>query len=78
MGKLFGTPLDILYSTSTLVVVVMLLFPPYYAIYEYGSSYVGHRFFFNSYGTLLVDFGRLCLQFIGLGVVVVTVKRIMQ
>lgn len=53
----------------------MIIFPPVYAMYDDGSSFRGYEFVFDLSRSCLIDLGRLSLQFIALGAVVVTIKR---
>lgn len=76
MKNLFSTPLDKLYSIATIIILLMIIFPPVYALYEDGSSFRGYEFVFDLRSSRLIDLGRLSLQFIALGVVVVTIKRL--
>ena len=78
MKKLLSTPLDTLYSIATVLVLLMVVFPPVYALYEDGSSFRGYEFVFDLSRSRLIDLGRLSLQFIALGAVVVSIKRIIQ
>ena len=78
MKKLFSTPLDKLYSVATIIVLLMIIFPPVYGLYEDGSSFKGYDFVFDLYRSRLIDLGRLSLQFIALGAVVITIKRVIQ
>ena len=78
MKKLFSTPLDKLYSVATIIVLLMIIFPPVYGLYEDGSSFEGYDFVFDLYRSRLIDLGRLSLQFIALGAVVITIKRVIQ
>ena len=78
MKRLFNSPLDKLYSITTLIVIAMILFTPVYALYEDGSSFRGYEFVFDLRSSRLIDLGRLSLQFIGLGTLVVTIKRVIH
>ncbi len=78
MKKLFSTPLDKLYTIATIIVLLMIIFPPVYALYEAGSSFRGYEFVFDLRSSRLIDLGRLSLQFIALGSVVITIKRAIQ
>jgi len=77
MKKLFSTPLDRLYSIATILVLLMIFFPPVYVLGD-GSSFRGYEFVFDLYRSRLIDLGRLSLQFIALGAVVVSIKRVIQ
>lgn len=78
MKNLFSTPLDKLYSIATIIILLMIVFPPVYALYEDGSSFRGYEFIFDLRSSRLIDLGRLTLQFIALGAVVITIKRLIQ
>ena len=76
MKNLFSTPLDKLYSIVTIIALLMVLFPPVYGMYDGGSSFRGYEFILDLYKSRLIDLGRLSLQFIVLGLVTITIKRI--
>lgn len=79
MKNLFSTPLDKLYSIATIIILLMIVFPPVYYLYEGGgSSFRGYEFVFDLRSSRLIDLGRLSLQFIALGLVVFTIKRLIQ
>jgi len=78
MKNLFSTPLNKLYSILTIVSLLMVLFPPVYSMYDGGSSgFRGYKFVLDLYKSHLIDLGRLSLQFIILGLVTITIQRIM-
>lgn len=78
MKNLFSTPLDNLYSIATIIILLMIVFPPVYALYEDGSSFRGYELVFDLRSSRLIDLGRLSLQFIALGAVVITIKRLIK
>lgn len=74
MNKLFSTPLDKLYSIVTILVLLMIIFPPVAT----DSSFRGYEFVFDLSRREFIDLGRLSLQFIALGAVFISIKRIIQ
>lgn len=74
--RLFSSILEVVYSVSTLIVIVMIMFPPVYGIYAESSFFRGYEFVFDLNQTSLIDIGRLSLQFIALGIVVLTIRRV--
>lgn len=78
MRKLFESPQDKLYSVCTIAILTMIIFPPVYWLHENGSSFRGYEFVFTLRSSHLIDIGRLSLQFIALGSVAVTIKRLIS
>lgn len=78
MKILFSTPMDKVYTIVTMIVLIMIIFPPVYAMYDDGSSFRGYEFVFDLSRSRLIDLGRLSLQFIALGAVVVTIRRVIK
>ncbi len=76
MKKLFSTPIDSLYSITTIIVLLMIIFPPVYALYNGHSYFVGYEFVFGLNRICLIDLGRLLLQFIAICAIVLTIKRV--
>jgi hypothetical protein len=75
MKKLFSTPIDKLYSMATLIILIMIVFPPTL----YGNlSFAEYQFIFDLRNSRLIDIGRLSLQFIALGIFVITIKRMIK
>ncbi len=76
MKKIFSTPIETTYTLASIVLMIMILFPPYYQQFENFLFFRGYKFIFDS-DIDLIDTSRLLLQFVTLGIVVVTIKRIL-
>lgn len=74
MERLLSTSSDKLYTIATIIILLMIVFPPVYT----SSSFRGYEFIFDLRSNRLIDLGRLSLQFIALGTVVFTIKRLIQ
>ncbi len=76
MKKLFSTPTDTLYTLATIIAMIMIMFPPS----QFGKtlSFTGYTFIFDFYRFYIIDIGRLLLQFVALGAIVITIKRIID
>lgn len=76
MKKLFSTTIDTLYSIATIIVLLMIIFPPVYVLHNGRSRFMGYEFVFDLSRISLIDLGRFSLQFIALCAFVFTIKRV--
>ena len=71
--------LEILYTTATIIVLIMIIVPP---VFHYGSHgdawFRGYKNVLNLSPSEFIDLGRLSLQFLALGAVVITIKRLIH
>lgn len=77
MKKLFSTPTDTLYTLTAIIVIIMIMFPPVYQQLDGGYLYFrGYEFVF--WLDYIIDISRLLLQFVALGAIVITIKRVID
>ena len=74
MKALFKTPLDKLYSIGSIVALIMIIFPPVYYLEQGTATFWGYEFIFDLMGGF-IDIGRLSIQLMALGVIILTSKR---
>jgi len=78
MKLLFKTSKDTLYTISTLILFLMIIFPPTYRFYSDDSGSKEYEFVLSIKSYHLIDTGTLFVQILALACVTFTLKRLIH